>query len=683
MAQITWRDVAAPNFNSAAEGFSQFSKILGDSLGGLKGAVGAFDGAKSDLMNKQFQLVMSQMPDAAARRAAVASGNFGGLDITSQDFLRRASAATMTALGPEAIDARDRAQMELRQSKTLDSQQVALDAEAQNRADLEHAARSNDPSGIEAARQKINFGALGWSGAGKVGSLIADSARSQVSDDQSRFNFDNARTDRADASAVNEAVSAVVAGARTPDQARNLIYGENSPFAGLSPNARSAAEARVASHFPGLFSSSPGSSGATAAIAGAAGAVAGGSVGAAPAYTGAAGGFNGMSTPENAASIVKAATTLGIDPSELATVISYETGGKFDPSLMGGKNGNYMGLIQMGPEERAKYGVTSGMTFPAYMDAATRFLKDRGLKPGMGLLDLYSTINAGAPGRYNASDDGGKNNVRTHVERMKANHSDQAVRFLTGTNPAEAVRQSVNAGAAVGRRDMQDNDGLVNDMVKAMDDKTPTSMVVDRMIGPNGPFRGTNRDFMVDMVNKTMREAKVSAPVAEAIMTRSIAGSDEDLTRQFQKVVRQLSFGTVNLGSGARIDDRALAANIKRFGSGGIMTELSVAQDRANVRLQLESAKATVQQATAELQALRIQAVDQPQLRDMIPRQEAIVAAATTQLRQLSGVANSPTYAPATDARVNKAPAGPSRPIPGAARVQALWDKYTDGVSSR
>ena len=38
--------------------------------------------------------------------------------------------------------------------------------------------------------------------------------------------------------------------------------------------------------------------------------------------------------------------------------------------------------------------------------AAENFLRDRGVKPGIGVIDVYSTINAGSPGRYNASDAG-------------------------------------------------------------------------------------------------------------------------------------------------------------------------------------------------------------------------------------------------------------------------------------
>jgi hypothetical protein len=135
-------------------------------------------------------------------------------------------------------------------------------------------------------------------------------------------------------------------------------------------------------------------------------------------------------SPE-AEAIVNSARTLGIKPEDLATVISYETGGKFSPSIMGGKGGNYLGLIQFGPSERKQYGASPDQSFTEQMGAVTRYLQDRGLKPGMGIHDLYSTINAGRPGLYNASDSPGQT-VNTHVDNMLENHYPKAVSFLGG-----------------------------------------------------------------------------------------------------------------------------------------------------------------------------------------------------------------------------------------------------------
>lgn len=111
-----------------------------------------------------------------------------------------------------------------------------------------------------------------------------------------------------------------------------------------------------------------------------------------------------MASDEMKSYLMSTAASLGIHPSDLATAISYETGGKMDPNLWGGAGGKHLGLIQFGPEEQAKYGVKPDMPLGEHFGAVEGFLRDRGVKPGMGLLDIYSTINAGRPGLYNRSD---------------------------------------------------------------------------------------------------------------------------------------------------------------------------------------------------------------------------------------------------------------------------------------
>lgn len=155
-------------------------------------------------------------------------------------------------------------------------------------------------------------------------------------------------------------------------------------------------------------------------------------------------------SPELAQAIVASARRLGVDPLHIGTAISYETGGKFDPNLWGGAGGRHLGLIQFGPEERAKYGVKEGQTAPEQMVAVENYLRDRGVKPGMGMLDIYSTINAGSPGRYNASDannGGAPGSVRDKVERQMEGHVINA-RNLLGPAAVGALPDPNMPGAA-------------------------------------------------------------------------------------------------------------------------------------------------------------------------------------------------------------------------------------------
>jgi len=161
--------------------------------------------------------------------------------------------------------------------------------------------------------------------------------------------------------------------------------------------------------------------------------------------------------PALAPGIKRIAGQLGVNPSDLATSMSYETGGKMDPNLWGGAGGKYLGLIQMGPEEQQKYGVVPGMPLDKHLDAVGSFLKDRGVRPGMGMLDLYSTINAGSPGRYNASDanNGGMpGTVADKVATQMVGHRARANALLGDENnpipistPVQTTQQAANAPA--------------------------------------------------------------------------------------------------------------------------------------------------------------------------------------------------------------------------------------------
>ena len=94
--------------------------------------------------------------------------------------------------------------------------------------------------------------------------------------------------------------------------------------------------------------------------------------------------------------IVSAANELGVRPQDLASVISQETMGTFNHQITGGEGGNYKGLIQFGIPERKKYGYREDMTFEEQMlGPVVRYLKDRGVKKGHGVKEIYAAILTG------------------------------------------------------------------------------------------------------------------------------------------------------------------------------------------------------------------------------------------------------------------------------------------------
>ena len=153
--------------------------------------------------------------------------------------------------------------------------------------------------------------------------------------------------------------------------------------------------------------------------------------------------------------LVQAANDLGVSSKDLATIISYETGGKFDPDIRGGTNNNYQGLIQFGPEERKKYGVTSGMSFEDQITGpVVEYLKDRfaGVgrsTQGASLSDLYRTVNGGNPNADLSKSDG-NGTIAEHIKRMAANHGASASRFM---GDSVEITRAVKEGTVQGNEE--------------------------------------------------------------------------------------------------------------------------------------------------------------------------------------------------------------------------------------
>lgn len=165
---------------------------------------------------------------------------------------------------------------------------------------------------------------------------------------------------------------------------------------------------------------------------------------------GGASGMGNAGLPFGAASmtpqemLIAGAEARGLNPIDVATAISYETGGKFDPMMSGPTTqwGTHRGLIQFGEPQAAKHGVDFSDPNAAWQSqlnptsgAVWSYLDSTGVKPGMGLDQIYSAINAGGVNRFGASDannGGAPGTVADKVAGM-GDHRVKAAEFLGGT----------------------------------------------------------------------------------------------------------------------------------------------------------------------------------------------------------------------------------------------------------
>ncbi|WP_139975343.1 hypothetical protein [Ochrobactrum sp. CGA5] len=157
--------------------------------------------------------------------------------------------------------------------------------------------------------------------------------------------------------------------------------------------------------------------------------------------------------------IIETAQAIGADPVDLATAISYETAGTFDPTKAGPRTqyGQHRGLIQFGEPQAEKYGVDWNDPIASQLGpngAVANYFRSSGFKPGMSGLDLYSTINAGSPGRYTASDannGGAPGDVRDKWENQMTGHRQKALALLgSGNKPQPQGVQVASLDPSIG-----------------------------------------------------------------------------------------------------------------------------------------------------------------------------------------------------------------------------------------
>ncbi|MAO20038.1 MAG: hypothetical protein CMJ25_04730 [Phycisphaerae bacterium] len=142
----------------------------------------------------------------------------------------------------------------------------------------------------------------------------------------------------------------------------------------------------------------------------------------------------GVAPEDDTNALIETANELGVNALDLATIIGYETGGSYNPSQWGGEGGRYMGLIQFGESERAKYGVVEGMTFRNQLISVAAFLKDRFKGVGMStrnasLEDLYTTVLAGNPKANRNSTDSNGTSPISGVQAMGPHREAAAQRY--------------------------------------------------------------------------------------------------------------------------------------------------------------------------------------------------------------------------------------------------------------
>lgn len=229
--------------------------------------------------------------------------------------------------------------------------------------------------------------------------------------------------------------------------------------------------------------------------------------------------------PEIKNGIVETASALGIDPVDLGTAISYETGGTFDPTKAGPTTqwGQHKGLIQFGEPQAKQYGVDWNNPVGSQLGAngaVANYLRSTGVRPGMGLMDIYSAINAGGVGRYNASDannGGAPGTVADKVNQQMSGHRAKAMALLGAQTPQAAIEQAAPSGYV---------DPMVSVQPNAMAPELPAPVEVSTRPVATAPQQSSPPPAVLAQALRVMADPRANEntkAVAQALIQRQQA----------------------------------------------------------------------------------------------------------------------------------------------------------------
>lgn len=156
-------------------------------------------------------------------------------------------------------------------------------------------------------------------------------------------------------------------------------------------------------------------------------------------------------SPRMSQLIAETARALQISPRELATIISFETGGTMDPLQSGPttKWGTHRGLIQFGEPQAQQYGVdftdanTALESQLGANGAIVKYALQNGYIPGThNEANLYATINAGDPNKLGAKDEAAGGTPGTVLDKYNTQMEPHRAKFSSTEwdTGAEATR---------------------------------------------------------------------------------------------------------------------------------------------------------------------------------------------------------------------------------------------------
>lgn len=596
MAQITWRNVDAPNFSGVGDSIRSFSGLLGNATAGLSDALGNFQTAARQEVGNQVMQNALQYQDPTEYRNALASGAlFQGVDpsLISNRTLENLDSRTGNLLN----QATQQQALDYNTYRTGRMQDLDARGDAASPAlrQLALAYQSGDPNTIARAQQQYG-GALDSLPADQVQEIMGrlqNQGGNAIGQRRDLFNLGTNMRDDADSQAAIGALSQIVRGAENPNDARILAEAYSR---GLSPTAQARLQGLLAQQYPGTY---------------------GNNVTSAPGTAGTRSGspfdvtyqFQGTSKPITQMSIGEVTnhqanmiSTQGASPVG-AYQINKATLEDFAPKVLGENWRN----MPLSPENQDKIG-----------EAIFNARKNGNLK------DTWAALPDAGTGAY-------KNKTWNEVKGLIAQAE-------VGANPL-AVQQAAQGNQAVsnlatgmiGTRLMENNTvGNVPDYLRTLGDTATPGEVVNRLL--ENDFKGADRNWVLARVNEIAQRAGVSPAMAATVMQRAQTNVPENMIWRGLQGLNP--FITNEAGNGTRLNDDAVDQMVGALQRGEPLEQsvrnLSTAQAAQNV----QAAQQAYDAALAQLQNTQNKiSTGQTALTALLPSRQAAVERAQMMLQ--------------------------------------------------
>lgn len=596
MAQITWRNVDAPNFSGVGDSIRSFSGLLGNATAGLSDALGNFQTAARQEVGNQVLQNALQYQDPTEYRNALASGAlFQGVDPslisnrTLENLDNRTGNLLNQATQQQALD------YNTYRTGRMQDLDARGDAASPALRQLALAYQSGDPNTIARAQQQYG-GALDSLPADQVQEIMGrlqNQGSNAIGQRRDLFNLGTNMRDDADSQAAIGALSQIVRGAENPNDARILAEAYSR---GLSPTAQARLQGLLAQQYPGTY---------------------GNNVTSAPGTAGTRSGspfdvtyqFQGTSKPITQMSIGEVTnhqanmiSSQGASPVG-AYQINKATLEDFAPKVLGENWRN----MPLSPENQDKIG-----------EAIFNARKNGNLK------DTWAALPDSTVGAY-------KNKTWNEMKGLIAQAE-------VGANPL-AVQQAVQGNQAVsnlatgmiGTRLMENNTvGNVPDYLRTLGDTATPGEVVNRLL--ENDFKGADRNWVLARVNEIAQRAGVSPAMAATVMQRAQTNVPENMIWRGLQGLNP--FISNEAGNGTRLNDDAVDQMVGALQRGEPLEQsvrnLSTAQAAQNV----QAAQQAYDAALAQLQNTQNKiSTGQTALTALLPSRQAAVERAQLMLQ--------------------------------------------------